>query len=245
MEEVAIPGALCAAKKIHDFLTKQDPGWLAKEVAESNVQKFVSECEMMSRLQHPHIVQFLGLWWERDSSLHLVMEKMLVSLHDLLAPDKPAISRPPSVPHGIRCSVLQDTARGVAFLHSHSPPIIHRDLSARNVLLNSAMTAKIADLGMARMLPPTARAAMTKVPGALVYMPPEALDDESRYGTSIDVFAIGVLTVFVLAGEFPQNLKAPTYTDRVKGLVARSELERCEFYTEKIHATFHMSVLFV
>ena len=84
------------------------------------------------------------------------------------------------------------------------------------------MTAKIADLGMARMLPPTARAAMTKVPGALVYMPPEALDDESRYNTSIDVFAI---SVFVLAGEFSQNLKAPTYTDRVKGLVARSELE--------------------
>ena len=76
VEEVAIPGALCAAKKIHDFLTKQDPRWLAKEVAESNVQKFVSECELMSRLQHPHIVQFLGLWWENDSSLHLVMEKI-------------------------------------------------------------------------------------------------------------------------------------------------------------------------
>ena len=76
-------------------------------------------------------------------------------------------------------------------------------------------------------------------------MPPEALDDESRYDTSIDVFAIGVLTVFVLAGEFPQNLKAPTYTDRVKGLVALSELQRCEVYTEKIYATFHMSVLFI
>ena len=188
VEEVAIPGALSAAKKIHDFLTKQDSRWLAKEVAESNVQKFVSECELMSRLQHPHIVQFLGLWWENDSSLYLVMEKMLVSLHDLLAPDEPTIPRSPSVPHGMRCSVLQDTARGVAFLHSHSPPIIHRDLSARNVLLNSAMTAKIADLGMARMLPPTARDAMTKVPRALVYMPPEALDDESRYDTSIDVF---------------------------------------------------------
>ena len=238
VEEVAIPGALCAAKKIHDFLTKQDPRWLAKEVAESNIQKFVSECELMSRLQHPHSVQFLGLWWENDSSLHLVMEKMLVSLHDLLVPDEPAISRSPSVPHGIRCSVLQDTARGVAFLHSQKPPIIHRDLSARNILLNSAMTAKIADLGMARMVPATARAAMTKVPGALVYMPPEALDDESRHDTSIDVFAIGVLTVFVLAGEFPHNLKAPTYTDRVKGLVARSELERREVYTEKIHTTF-------
>ena len=238
--EVAIPGALCAAKKIHDWLTKQDPDWLAKEVADSNVQKFLSECTMMSRLRHPHIVQFLGLWFDADSSLYLVMEKMMTSLHNILEPDdhKSTTTAPLNIPLGVKVSILQDIARGLAFLHKQSPPVIHRDLSARNVLLNSAMTAKIADLGMARIMPPKIKATMTKAPGAYIYMPPEALEDTSKYNASIDIFSLGVLIIFVLAETFPDNPKAPNYTDEVKGLLARTELQRRENYTEKLYREF-------
>ena len=238
--EVAIPGALCAAKKIHDWLTKQDPDWLAKEVADSNVQKFLSECTMMSRLRHPHIVQFLGLWFDADSSLYLVMEKMMTSLHNILEPDDPksTTAASPNIPLGVKISILQDIARGLAFLHKQSPPVIHRDLSARNVLLNSAMTAKIADLGMARIMPPKLKATMTKAPGAYIYMPPEALEDVSKYNASIDIFSLGVLIIFVLAETFPDNPKAPTYTDEVKGLLARTELQRRENYTLKLYREF-------
>ena len=237
VEEVAIPGAFGAAKKIHDFLTKQDPNWLAKEVADDYIQKFLSECTMMSRLRHPHIVQFLGLWFEADSSLYLVMEKMMTSLHDVLEPadcQSPSTAKP-GIPLGLKCSILQDIARGLAFLHKQSPPVIHRDLSARNVLLNSAMTAKIADLGMARIMPPRDKLPMTKAPGALVYMPPEALDDSSSYNTSIDIFSLGVIVMFVLVEEFPMSLKAHSYTDEVKGLVARTELQRRENYVTKAY----------
>ena len=236
VEEVAIPGAFGAAKKIHDFLTKQDPNWLAKEVADGNIQKFLSECTMMSRLRHPHIVQFLGLWFEADSSLYLVMEKMMTSLHDILENGDPKYSSSsrPGIPLGLKCSILQDIARGLAFLHKQSPPVIHRDLSARNVLLNSAMTAKIADLGMAKIMP-RGKATMTKVPGAQVYMPPEALDDSGSYNTSIDIFSLGVLIMFVLVEEFPESLKAHSYTDEVKGLVARTEFQRRENYATKAY----------
>ncbi|CAI8027385.1 Probable serine/threonine-protein kinase DDB_G0281745 [Geodia barretti] len=245
VEEVEIPGALCAAKKIHEFMTKADPNWLAKEVADSNVQKFLSECALLSRLRHPHVVQFLGLWFDKDNNfnVYLIMEKMMISLHDMLVPgDTRSTSTAHSrLPLGLKCSILQDTARGLAYLHTQNPPVIHRDLSARNVLLNSATTAKIADLGMAKIVSAKDSATMTKAPGALIYMPPEALEDSSRYSTSIDIFSLGVLVIFVLAEEFPVNLKAPTYTDEVRGLVARTELQRRENYTVKIYSTLPKS----
>ena len=238
--EVAIPGALCAAKKIHDILITADATWLAKETAETNIRKFVSECKMMNKLRHPNVVQFLGIFWEETSSLYLVMEKMLISLHDMLVPDHDSriIGTQPSVPLGLKCSILQDIARGIAYLHKQKPPVIHRDLTAANVLLNSSMVAKIADMGMARILPDKVNTALTKIPGAMVYMPPEALEDKSQYNTSVYMFSFGVVAIFLLAQEFPSNPKAPTYHDKKRVLVARTELERRENYTAAVYSKF-------
>ena len=129
MEEVAIPGAMCAAKKIHDFF--QDPRQMPRHGIDKAASEFVQECQLMSTLRHPHIVQFLGVCFLPGSSMPaLVMEKLATSLHDILDPEPP----PPTKPVSLKCSVLHDVARGLSFLQSHSPPIIHRDLSARNVL---------------------------------------------------------------------------------------------------------------
>ena len=243
VEEVAIPGALCAAKNIHHFLSNEEEDWVAKEVVDKNIRKFVAECEIMGRLRHPNIVQFLGLWFSQDEEScvpTIVMEKMLMSLHHLLDPDRPKCNTTPKpyIPLGLKCSILQDIARGIAYLHKQKPPVIHRDLTAANVLLNSAMVAKIADMGVARNLPEKENTTMTKQPGAPIYMPPEALEDRAKYDTSIDIFSLGVVAIFVLAQEFPHKLPASTYTCAVKGLVARTELKRREKYTAKIYSTF-------
>ena len=242
VDEVAIPGALCAAKKIHDVLSQEDSEWMAKETLDENVRKFIEECKMMSRLRHPNIVQFLGVFFRPASSLPvLVMEKLLMSLHSLLDPDEPESTK--YIPFSLKWSILHDIARGIAYLHSQSPPLVHRDLSARNVLLNEAMVAKIADLGMARIVPSRKPATMTKAPGASIYMPPEALEDKSKYDVSIDMFSLGVLAIFVLAQQFPDELKAPNYVDEAKGgsLVARSELERRVEYMENVYSEFPKS----
>ena len=249
--EVAIPGAICAAKKIHDYLQVKNPPNVAMRKAmelDKESAKFVKECKLMSTLRHPNIVQFLGLHFFPGARLPaLVMERLLTSLHELLDPETDA-PKSPFFPLGLKCSILQDVANGLAFLHERSAPIIHRDLSARNVLLNSGMVAKIADLGMARLVTHTKRAAiMTKAPGASVYMPPEALenkpgdekedkkdqDKHSKYDASIDIFSFGVVAIFALSHTFPCDLLASNYREGGR-LIARTELERREKYMKII-----------
>ena len=247
VEKVEIPGAVCAAKKIHDIFQDRSQIPVA-EIRKASTQ-FVKECQLMSTLRHPHIVQFLGVCFLPGSRLPaLVMELLLTSLHDLLDPDtgdsEPPTDAPkPFFPLGLKRSILHDVARGLAYLHDRSPPIIHRDLSARNVLLNSAMVAKIADLGVARILPRMrAAATMTKAPGAFIYMPPEALEakseeeeDSSKYDASIDIFSFGVVAIFTLSQTFPCNLLAPTYREN-RRLLGRTELERRDKYMQKIYS---------
>ena len=252
VEEVAIPGAICAAKKIHDFL--HDTSQLGQAEIHKATTQFVRECQLMSTLRHPNIVQFLGVCFFPGSRMPaLVMERLLTSLHDLLDPEihppPPPDAPKPFFPLGLKCCILHDVASGLAFLHERSPPIIHRDLSARNVLLNSGMVGKIADLGVARIVPRRRHrvaATMTKAPGASVYMPPEALEDKSeqdeeeegktsRYDASIDVFSFGVVSIFALSQTFPFKLLAPNYREGRKH-IARTELERRERYMRMIYS---------
>ena len=247
VEEVGIAGAICAAKKIHDIYQDRS------EVLEAEMRRvstqFVKECQLMSTLRHPHIVQFLGVCSFPGSRLPaLVMERLLTNLHDLLDPEvdppPPPGTPKPFFPLSLKCSILHNVASGLVFLHEQTPPIIHRDLSARNVLLTSGMVAKIADLGVARIVPRMkAAATMTKAPGAGIYMPPEALEAKfneekecSKYGVSIDIFSFGVVAIFALSETFPCNLMAPTYRDEKRRIVGRSELERRDEYMQMIYS---------
>ena len=239
VEEVVVPvGA--AAKTIYDFLQEGDDATAAK--LPKAVTEFVRECQLMSTLRHPNIVQFLGVTFFPGSRLPaLVMERLLTSLHDLLAPATPppsgAVTPLSFFSMALKCSVLHNVARGLDYLHERSPPVIHRDLSARNVLLDSEMVAKIADLGVARIVPRVrAAATMTKGPGALVYMPPEVFAEKSRYSTSIDVFSLGVVTIFTIGEVFPCDPQEPTYLNDETGLlVARTELQRRSKYMRYVN----------
>ena len=247
VDEVAIPIS-AAAKTIYAFLQEIDGSGSDDEVPKA-VTEFVSECQLMSTLRHPHIVQFLGVCFLQGSRLPaLVMERLLTSLHDLLAPET---QPPPGAPRqlsfftmSLKCSVLHNVASGLAYLHERSPPVIHRDLSARNVLLSSGLVGKIADLGVARIVPRMrAAATMTKGPGASIYMPPEAVApstsnrEMSKYDASIDVFSFGVVTIFTIGENFPCDPLAPTYLDDASGLlIARTELQRRGMYMANVNA---------
>ena len=110
------------------------------------VQKYEQECQLMSSLRHPNITQFLGLCFLPGTQLPLlVMERLETSLDDLL-------EHMPGLPLSLKRSVLEDVASGLVYLHKRTPPVIHRDLTAKNVLLTSFLVAKITDMGNSRIV---------------------------------------------------------------------------------------------
>ena len=240
VEEVSIVGA--AKKIVHDAFVN-----VAKDqnaASQKSSTQFVEECQLLSTLRHPNIVQFLGVAFSNSSRLpSLVMERLLTSLHDLLAPEpqpqSDAVAPLSFFSLALKCSVLDDVACGLAYLHERTSPIIHRNLSAKNILLNPQMVAKITDLRMARSMKDVKEATvMTKAPGNSLYMPPEASEDtqEPKYDASIDVFSFGVVTIFTIGENFPCHPLAPNYVNGKSGLlVARTELQRRSKYMDDVN----------
>ena len=180
----------CAAKKLHEVLIEA-----GNDGVDGVVRKYLLECQLMSSLRHPNITQFLGLCYLPGTQLPLlVMERLEMSLDELL-------EHIPGLPISLKRSTLEDVASGLLYLHDRPSPVIHRDLTASNVLLTSSLVAKISDMGNSRIIDmrggQMART-LSQLPGTLVYMPPEALDDRHRYGPSLDVFSYGHLALFTL-----------------------------------------------
>ena len=181
---------VCAAKKLHEALID-----LENEGVADVVHKYLQECQLMASLHHPNITQFLGLCFLSATRLPLlVMERLETSLDDLL-------EHMPNLPLSLKRSVLEDVACGLLYLHDRCPPVIHRDLTSRNVLLTSSLVAKITDMGNSRMMSMRSgqmARTLSKLPGTAVYMPPEAQDERSCYGPSLDIFSFGHLTLFTI-----------------------------------------------
>ena len=181
---------ICAGKKIHEALL--DTGNIGVQEITS---KYVQECRLMSDLRHPNITLFLGVCFLPNSQLPvLLMEKLDGSLDDLLV-------MVPNISLILKRSLLVDVARGLLYLHKHNPQIVHRNLTAKNVLLTTSLMAKITDFGNSRIVnlqPNQLARTLSRLPGTLVYMPPEALTSASRYGPSLDVFSFGHLVLFTL-----------------------------------------------
>jgi len=142
-------------------------------------------------MRHPHIVQFLGLCYLEGSMLPvLVMERLDSSLDELL-------EGAPGLPLSLKRSLLADIVCGLLYLHTQHPPVVHRDLTSKNVLLTSSLVAKISDLGNARIMQGQV-ARITHMPGCMVYMPPEAFTEGCLYSLPLDIFSYGHLALFTL-----------------------------------------------
>ena len=196
--EYTFRGLVCVGKRIHELLyAHASPAQKGQML-----QRFEEECELLSQLRHPNIVQFLGVHAEPGSALPvLVMEYLPTGNLSGYLDGHGAL------PDDISYGILRDVALGLRYLHEHTPPIIHRDLSANNVLLTTSLSAKISDLGVAKILnlspSQMSQRMSTKAPGTPCYMPPEALIDRPNYTSKIDSYSFGVLILHVFCGEWP------------------------------------------
>ena len=193
---------LCAAKIIHPTLF--NPTALHQVAPHREyrlpIKRFQLECEFLSTVRHPNIVQYLGTHQDPDTGLPiLLMELMDDSLTHFLE------SSTLPIPYHIQVNICHDITLALSFLHSND--IVHRDLSSNNVLLIGNIIAKLTDFGMARLgdlNPHATRFTNTMCPGTDVYTPPEAVQDKPVYTEKIDCFSFGVIIVQTLTREFPK-----------------------------------------
>ena len=93
---------------------------------------------------------------------------------------------------------------GLLFLHQYDPQILHRDVTAKNILLNEdGSIVKISDLGQAKFRPSNVDYLTTLAPGCLQYMPKECLGDHPRFTAKSDTFSFGVVMLQVSTQEPP------------------------------------------
>ena len=194
---------LCAAKLIHETLFDPAAHQLIAPQREHRLpmRRFEQECDILSTIKHPNIVQYLGIYQDPDTGLPALLMELL---DDSLTHFVESSTQP--IPYHIQVNVCHDITLALSFLHSNS--IVHRDLSSNNVLLiGNAVRAKVTDFGMASLGDQNPRAThltFTMCPGTDVFMPPEAVRDKSVYTEKIDCFSFGVITLQILTRQFPK-----------------------------------------
>ena len=234
VKEVNWVGTSCAAKQLHEILLEDDSPGGAKRF----VDNFEKECMTWSKLIHPHIVQFLGVYFSPTSRIPmLILEKMDTSLRHYL---ESQTSENFVLPDKIY--VLRQVAQALRYLHSRSPPLVHHDLSPNNILLNEvSLLAKVTDFGMTRAMDPSKMSRKSSVKGTLAFMSPEALVDPPKYDEKLDVFSYGNVIITTITHKWPNP--GPFTTYKGEKLVGISEFHRREQYL--VHFTPTESEVFL
>ena len=211
MLEVECEGKIFAAKK---YRSSTSP---------SNMKVFGQEIQVFGQIRHRNIVSYYGLCHIEQSSTAILMERMEKNLAKCLEEEK-------IMPLHIKFRILHDVASGLRHLHSHG--IIHRDLTANNVLLHDGV-AKIGDFGNSRIIDLCSNSdpLMTKH-GDIGFVPPEAYG--STYTEKWDIFSYGHLAIHIFIQERPK-IRPPNYRRGGK-LCARTEFERREEHLERVRS---------
>ena len=170
------------------------------------VESLKRETRMMIQVRHPNLVQIIAAVFD-EASRTLRAPPMIVT--ELLDLDLRDCYQKGRLQESSRIPVFLDVAYGLHYLHDRQEPIIHRDVSAPNVLLqalpNGLWRAKISDFGSANL----ARLSKTAGPGAIIYTAPEAFPQTNPraprvpHTTKIDVYSYGILMCEVLTAEQP------------------------------------------
>ena len=207
-------GAQVAVKRIHNQL-----------VSRHNIHLFRREMNMAAKLRHPNLVQFIGATVEGD--MMIVMEFMTTSLRRQLQSEEYFMPK-------LVKSLSLDVARALSYLHQMKPdPIVHRDISSANVLLEPLLPpktwrAKVTDYGSVNLV----RQLNTENPGGPAYAAPEA-NNPRLQSPKMDIYSFGALVLEMLTGHLPSpedrpELLCQVHHEQLLRLIRRCLSERIE-----------------
>ncbi|KAL3660816.1 hypothetical protein V7S43_014218 [Phytophthora oleae] len=161
------------------------------------VEEFAREIELSASLSHPNIISFIGVAWSTLDNLVMVLDFFPTGdLQSYLKKNAEAMSWAKDKIH-----IAAGIGRAVVYLHTRSPPIIHRDLKSKNVLLTNDLEAKLIDFGVSRGL---AENTMTAGVGTPYWTAPEILQG-GRYTEQADIYSFGVILSELDTGKFPYH----------------------------------------
>ena len=201
-------GIQVAAKYLHDVI-----------ISSYNSSIFTREMEIAARVRHPNLLQFIGATQEGNPII--LTELMSTSVRKEL--EKSPLTRPQIV------RISQDVCAALNYFHLCKPdPILHRDVSSANVLLEPSGTgqwkAKLSDYGSANLLHQISP--HSGFPGSPAYSAPEAANPD-HHSPAMDVYSFGVLLMEMIAHQSP-----PLKSDEKKNLAKslkwlKSLVEKC------------------
>ncbi|OQR88934.1 protein kinase [Achlya hypogyna] len=187
-----------------------------------SVKKFIDEIKLMIMMDSEFVVKFVGVSWRRPIEMEVVVEYMdLGDLRNFLMTRTSA-----TYSWADKFTAIMSIVRGLVYLHTFEPPIIHRDLKSRNVLLDSQKGTKLTDFGTSRE---AADAGMTNGIGTYQWMAPEIIMG-TEYTIAADVYSFGVILSEMSTHDVPYgDIKNPTtgrsYTQQaIMSKVASGEL---------------------
>ncbi|XP_031962757.1 serine/threonine-protein kinase WNK1 isoform X6 [Corvus moneduloides] len=169
-----------------------------RKLSRSERQRFKEEAGMLKGLQHPNIVRFYDSWESTVKG-----KKCIVLVTELMTSGtlKTYLKRFKVMKIKVLRSWCRQILKGLQFLHTRTPPIIHRDLKCDNIFITGPTgSVKIGDLGLATLK----RASFAKsVIGTPEFMAPEMY--EEKYDESVDVYAFGMCMLEMATSEYPYS----------------------------------------
>ncbi|XP_027858267.1 serine/threonine-protein kinase WNK2 isoform X11 [Xiphophorus couchianus] len=169
-----------------------------RKLSKAERQRFKEEAEMLKALQHPNIVRFYDFWESPVKG-----KKCIVLVTELMTSGtlKTYLKRFKVMKPKVLRRWCRQILKGLHFLHTRTPPIIHRDLKCDNIFITGPTgSVKIGDLGLATLK----RASFAKsVIGTPEFMAPEMY--EEHYDEAVDVYAFGMCMLEMATSEYPYS----------------------------------------
>ena len=187
---------------------------------EDTLKRLERETELMTQVRHPNLIRIVAAVFDEQSHRFRAPPMIVTEILDMNL--RQCYERGQLQVSG-KMPIFLDVSYGLHYLHDRQEPIIHRDVSAPNVLLqalpNGMWRAKVSDFGSANL----ARLSKTAGEGAIIYTAPEAFPQtdpdapEIPHSTKIDVFSFGIVMCEVITAQMPKPELYRRRLEQVKG----------------------------